>query len=341
MLFAQHQFVLQFCFIPKVLSLTPSVMHNTPEKDPSDPVMLGEMARPRTLRAGKPDCSKCQLIEFLPPPTGRRLTSFKQRFEWAGFGWQNLKPTMKDRLVRNTKRLIATDEMSGMVCVSHILGSIVSEINTHLAEPLAPMPIYSSTDVEPRCQTSALFAFRDPYQPKHVFQGIQERLPDTVQETLKAMQPPDDCWINAKRHMYSMIGEVVSQTFQDQPEDCLMAPCLKCFGRCRVRPQNTSPSSGLDHGTGDSRDLLINTSGIVCKEFSLYGSLEGTGGKSMLSQQIWVNERKITGEKMCMAECVVGWDPSAAAVALEGQFRAVQVVLDPTQGGIASSAHVV
>ena len=100
-----------------------------------------------------------------------------------------------------------------------------------------------------------------------------------------------------------------------------------------MRLQNTSPSSGSDHGTGHNRDFLINTSAIVCIDFSLCGSLEGTGGKSMLSEEIWVNERKITGENMCMAECVVGWDPSAADAALERQFRAVQVVLDPTQGG--------
>ena len=172
-------------------------MQSTPEKDPADPIMLGGLARPRTLRTGNADSSRCELIELLPLPKDRFLKSFEERFQWAGWEWHNLKPTMRDRLIRNARRLIATDEMSGMVCVQHILSAIVAEINTHLHERLSPMPLYSVTDVEPRCQIAALFAFRDPYQPQHVHTGIQERLPKTVQETLQAMQPPfrllDEC----------------------------------------------------------------------------------------------------------------------------------------------------
>ena len=106
--------------------------------------------------------------------------------------------------------------------------------------------------------------------------------------------------------------------------------CLKCGKPCRVRPQATFPSSGLDPGTGHHRDLLMSTSGVICKDFSVYGSLEGTGGKSMPSQERWTHERNISAErKSDMAECVTGWEPSGAAAALEDKSHPVQVVLGP------------
>ena len=143
-------------------------MQPTPEKDPTDPIMLGGLGRPKSLRAGTADCSKCELIQFLPPPKGRLLKSFEERFQGAAFGWQNLKPTMGDRLIRNAKRLIATDEMSGMVCVQHILGAIVAEINTHIAQPLSPAPLYSGNQINPNTlasQSACLRPWRRQWKP--------------------------------------------------------------------------------------------------------------------------------------------------------------------------------
>ena len=93
------------------------------------------------------------------------------------------------------------------------------------------------------------------------------------------------------------------------------------------------PTSGVEPGAEQHRDLLFNTSGIVCKDFSLYGSLEDSGSKSMVSQECWIAKRRISGEKLAPAECVTGWDPSAAASAVRDSFQAYDVVLDPAQVG--------
>ena len=91
------------------------MMLSSSEKDPDDPIMLGVFARTRALRSGVLDKTHCKTIDLKPGPKDKFLTKYADRFPWPAYGWSQLWPTMRYRLIRNVKRAIAMDEMSGMV----------------------------------------------------------------------------------------------------------------------------------------------------------------------------------------------------------------------------------
>ena len=310
-------------------------MQSTPEKDVADPLMSGLFHRPRSIAAGQHDRSDVTVLEFAPGADDFPVSTFADRFAWASVGWKRFTPTMRDRLLRIVRRLCATDEMSGMVCLQHILAAICHEINRHVENKDFSVPLHSVTDVKPHCRLVAAKGFLPKYKPAHIHSGIEERMPLADQEKVLFMLPPTECWLEAKRLQCQKVGEYVTKVFTEKTQRCLHAPCDIHGTSCPVRPllAHGLDSFEVDPHSDTTRDLLMNSSGIVCKDFSSYGSLEGTGGKSMMSQNVWVAERRVAGEKLCLAECVLGWNSNPAAKALRSSMRGFDAVLCPTQIG--------
>ena len=319
-------------------------MQSTPEKCESDPIMNGSLDRPRTMPSRTPGgINQLHEIHFTAfrdkythegqvsselgcttsaPP----VTCFEDRFAWATTGWDAFAPHMKDRLIRNLERMTVQDTFSGMACIAHILPQIVFAVNRHLDAPLPWVPVWSVTEVEPACQVALCKAFHEEFAPRHVFGKVEERLPVPTQSDIVTETPPKDAWTEVKRAKYMQIQELVSTAFRDNPLGCNHSRChIHDERECPIRPQGFCDHHDLDIC---GRDLSVGTAGIICKDVSAYGALEGDGGKSMTAQHIAVQERLHAKESLVMMECTKRWNPEAIAKTCQNTYDAYEVLLD-------------
>ena len=159
------------------------------------------------------------------------------------------------------------------------------------------------------------------FQAVHLHSGIEERLPRATREQIRELVPAPNTWLPAKQFAYDQIRDHIHTAFVERPHLCNLSHCSLHDEYCPVHP---------DLGTGK----LYGVSGvIICKGVTAYGLLEGDGGKSMVAQHTWIEERQRGIDKFAIAECTERWCPEDAARAVANRFRARDVVLDSMLNG--------
>ena len=237
---------------------------------------------------------------------------------------------MRDRLIRQVSALVMGDYFSGMGCLKICLAVIVWEINQHVSTPLDFVRIFAECDVDPMRRRALIHGFSKPFQADHVSSNIEGRLPKPARRDIERMTPPTtETWLAAKQLAYEKIRQRIQTAFADQPHHCQHVFCEVHGEDCPVHPD---PDAGKLYGA---------SGGIICKDVSAYGLLEGDGGKSMVAQHTWIEERQRGIEQFAIAECTERWCLEAVARALANRFRARDVVLDAKLNGDCVSRIVV
>ena len=281
--------------------------------------------RVRTLPQRSSRCAEVlEQVDFEPcnPSLITHCHTSADRFLWSSDVWARMPVHMRDRLIRQVSALVMSDYFSGMGCLKICLAVIVWEINQHVSTPLDFVRIFAECDVDPMRRRALLHGFSKPFQADHVSSNIEGRLPKPARRDIECMTPPHaETWLAAKQLAYEKIRQRIQTAFADQPHHCQHAFCEVHGEDCPVHPD---PDAGKLYGA---------SGGIICKDVSAYGSLEGDGGKSMVAQHTWVEERRRGLETFCLAECTFRWCPESAARAVSNQYRARDIVLDPKLNG--------
>ena len=177
-------------------------------------------------------------------------------------------------------------------------------------EPLDVVPIFAKCDVDPMRRKALSRAYTAKFQAVHLHSGIEERLPRDTREQVRKLVPATNTWLLAKQFAYDQIRDHIHTAFVERPHLCNLSHCSLHDEYCPVHP---------DLGTGK---LYGVSGGIICKDVSAYGLLEGDGGKSMVAQHTWIEERQRGTEQMPLPSVQNGGVPKL----LPGLWRIVFVL---------------
>ena len=279
-------------------------MDVSPEKSFADPMMLG---RQRTAKPFKVE-QKTQHIAFNPDAVfnAAHVSTFGDRFRWLEDGWRRLKPSMRDRLIRNLIMLVTTSTFTGMACCEIILYLLVKFINTKLAKPLPFVPTVSCCDTDPHTPV-VLSAFEENARPLHVHSNITDRWSSALWTEVQMLKPSAADYIEAKRARMKLVESTIMKHYEQLPSSMMSAPCSFHGGDC-CSVVDGNYSRYIGHNVKGLTEIRMNSAGIPCDDITSFGAREGDGGQTAEIHAAWVAERRALNEDIILTECSLGWN---------------------------------
>ena len=254
-------------------------------------------------------------VDFEVPvlcPPGPRTN--KERYRWGRRCWDACTDAMKDRVIRNLRRMQLSTKMSGMGCMELILYIIFWECS-QVCEDVKLPKIVSACD----CALSrvvALSAYRGGFGPEHVFWNIEELLPDELHDEIKQLlpakgSPPEDC-----REAYAHVQQVIRTYFKEhEVSGCVLeAPCA-VHGMVRLTCQHhvhQQRKSMVDVSDADSEPdevMMWSAAGVDCCDTTRQGKQKGSAGPSRLGHIVWSALEAFTKPHVLLGECTEDYLP--------------------------------
>ena len=279
-------------------------MEGSPEKSFHDPMMLGKPRSARVYKAGQTTTH----FTFNQPSQVRQtqVSCFADRFRWTEDGWERLKPSMRDRLIRNLLMSVSSSTFTGMGCMEIILYILVKFINSKLAKPIPLVPTVSACDVD-RHTPVVLNAFEKKARPFHVHQNITDRWSSELWEEVQHLKPQASDYIEAKRMRMKTIESVIMKHYDKNLEGMMSAPCALHDGHC-CSIVDGDYSRYIGAQVKALTEIRMNSAGIPCDDITTFGAREGDGGQTAEIHAAWVAERRALSEHIVLAECSRGWN---------------------------------
>ena len=285
------------------LSLLQVTMDFSPEKSFSDPMMLGKPRASRVYKAGQ------QTVHFpfnrSPSMGAAHVSTYSDRFRWLHDGWERLKPTMKDRLIRNLLLLVTTSSFTGMGCCEIIFYLIIQFVNTKLAKPLPYVSTLSCCDVDPHTPV-VLSSFERHARPIHMHGNITDRWTSQLWEEVEKLKPKSSDYVEAKRMRMKLVEQTIMQQYDNSAGSMMSAPCSFHDGCCHIVDRDYSRYIG---GHMQSlTEIRFNSAGIPCDDITNMGNREGDAGQTAIIHAAWVAERRVFEEDIILVECSKEWN---------------------------------
>lgn len=230
---------------------------------------------------------------------------------------------MKDRYIRNFKKLKVETWMSGMGCVELLIFLQWFFLNRVIE--VDPPKIGSACDFALN-QEVVLTSFDNPHGPGCVFGPIESLLPEDLALTLEPLKPGNTASVQEKREAYAAIQRELRLYFDRNPDILLKGPCLIHGGdreMCHVYPQEQKNRKGLrkDPQASDSdseEELFLSVAGVDCTDTTRNGFQKGSGGASRFSHIVWGAIQRHLRRGLVCGECTEDWLPIDVADELDG-----------------------
>ena len=152
-----------------------------------------------------------------------------ERWLWMEHDWNKSTPTMKDRLVRNLRRMVVRTKMTGMGCAELLIYMIWWFVRKFV--PDLPMPMMKSACDMALSRVVTLLHFDEGFGPDCIFWRVEDLLPDELREELESILPTNDEPLEIKRQAYSLAHDLVRSFFEDARRNGshtkLFAPCAR------------------------------------------------------------------------------------------------------------------
>lgn len=251
---------------------------------------------------------------FWPREEARRgPSSMLARFGWPRDVWNGLSAVERNRLIKNMRNLITSSHFSGVGSFEMIIIKIVNEINEHLSHELEPPASCHCCDID-KSRQRVLTSYKKQHRPAHVHSDILDRLEEKDRNTIKRdMMPAKYMRRDQKKEMNKKIREFVFDIF-DKGENAREAWCAVHKKMCPLWCKAPSAFHGdtPDSDVEDENALSFHAAGVICKDASNQGTMQGDAGPNMVLQHVWCAERRQRKEDLILVECTQCWEPKSA-----------------------------
>ena len=152
----------------------------------------------------------------------------------------------------------------------------------------------------------------------HIF----DRLTDEQKATINSMKPADCARVAEKREATVNIRKYLFEMFE-QGKVNNSAWCPVHNRDCRLWKSSSSPWHGEDSDSdeGGEPPLSFHGAGVICKDASNQGTLNGDAGKQMPLQHCWTADSRQRREDLIIVECTPFREPRSVFNYMPDSYR--------------------
>ena len=217
--------------------------------------------------------------------------------------WDGLTSDERDRLIRNLRKIETSSHFTGLGSFELILHRIISEVNEHCVSDIPDNRSRHCCDHDTSRQR-VLTSYHKCHRPHHVYSDISDRLTDEQKATINSMKLADCARVAEKREANVNIRKYLFEIFE-QGKVKNSAWCAVHNRDCRLWKSSLSPWHGEDSDSDEDGEppLSFHGAGVICKDATNQGTLNGDVGKQMPLQHCWTAERRQRREDLIIVEC--------------------------------------
>ena len=266
--------------------------------------------------------SQVETLEFDEPPTWKDgPRTHRERYNWAKWGFWQLRPQQRDRLVRNLGWLHLSTHFSGFDGPVLIFVAIVFAINNILPTPIKMIRPLHAAELN-HSRRSMLIHFEPWARSQHIYGDMLDRLPPHIRQMVDETMPDPSLPPDVRSAAYRKISTELEKfyTGPSAHTDCQNSECLIHKRNCKlyttVQPLDLD-TDGSDRESGDVAPVIrMNIAGPECSDFTNMGAQKHESGPSMVSQSCYFAERQFQREHLICTENNLSWTISPLAAKL-------------------------
>ena len=254
-------------------------------------------------------------------------TDQSERLGWVKALWSRLSDPMKDRLIRNLRRLIHKDFFAGAGSSSQIFWQLTTFVNKVTSGGMPPVRTSNASEL---CEVRrSLIGRRLHGKPDHIQGDIMERLPLTVRMEIASMKAEPHSSVLARKQCNRIIAAHIDKLYNDDPTRCTFARCYVHEGlacpvgqECIVGPYR---SAAKDDG---EEPMTAATGGCRCVDNSAMNlHSQGDGGRTFACSSLFITERAWLQEDWSYIECTPGWNCGIVRGKMPKHFEVCRLIL--------------
>ena len=272
------------------------------------------------------DVRRIEFAAHLSPPTGARCQS--ERLAWPQATWKELTSTMRDRLVRNLRRIQHKDYFAGSGSASQIFHQMVKFLNG--LAPLDIPPVHETNACEWCPVRRDLIQRRLHSLPDHVQGDIMDRLPDAIRKEIKGMEAEKSSTLLAKKQCNRKIAMYIDELYNEGGYrfsrcKCDRHPHAQCPVGVNINDEDLDGEVLID---SDEDHMRAVTAGCPCVDNSAMNLFAcGDGGRTFTASSLFLSERAYMREDWIYIECTPGWNCGLVRARLPSCFQVCRLTL--------------